>query len=128
MNDLDNKTEKELLAELVDLQKKGSRRAALAVIISAFAAAILLAAAIILVPRTVSMINDTNRLVTEALGAVENIDKVVRDASGLIEENAEGITDAIQRVDAVDFESLNDSIKSLSDILTPLANFFNVFK
>ena len=52
------------------------------------------------------MINNVNRLVTSSQQDVE---------------------DALSKVNAIDFDSLNKAIKDLSDVIAPLAKFVNLF-
>lgn len=98
-----NKSEKELLAEIARLQKSSARRSLAAVIIAGVCALVLIIGSIIVIPRTVKLMNRANELAVEAEIAVHNID-------------------------SIDINSLNQSIHSLSDILQPLASFFSAFK
>lgn len=53
-------------------------------------------------------------------GMVEGIDQLVKTS----QQSVEGITG---KLSAIDFDTLNDAIRDLSDVVEPLAKFFNVF-
>ena len=54
-------------------------------------------------------------------GMVENVDS-------LVVTGQEGIEQAMEKINAIDFEALNQAIKDLSDVINPISNFFNKFK
>lgn len=49
--------------------------------------------------------------------ATEGLDVLVKDAD-----------EAMQHINSVNFEDLNNGIQGLNDVLAPIANFFNIFK
>lgn len=49
--------------------------------------------------------------------ATEGLDVLVKDAD-----------EAMQHINSVNFEDLNNGIQELNDVLAPIANFFNIFK
>ena len=49
--------------------------------------------------------------------AVGGLDQLVKDAD-----------DAMQHINSINFEDLNNGIQRLNDVLEPVANFFNIFK
>ena len=124
-----------LLRELISKERKQL----LYTRILAFALCGLLAAVIIalciLVPPAVSMINNINVAVTgatatinKANNAIDNIDKMsteITDATSkmnnLIETNSDSLTDAMKKLQNIDFEGLNNAISDLESIVQPLA-------
>ncbi len=145
---IDEMNERELLAELLRQQKTSAKSGRILVGILAVIAVVAILAAALLVPRAIRTLNEAQELIEEgqtALAGVEemvggieeitgNVDGLVTDVSGLVSgvngivtENTEAVTEAIGKINDIDFESLNKSIQDLSDILEPLANFFNLF-
>ena len=63
----------------------------------------------------------TDQLANMDLGAmVENVDELVVTSQA-------GVEQALEQLNAIDFETLNQAIGDLSDVVEPLANFFNIF-
>ena len=54
-------------------------------------------------------------------GMVENVD-------ALVVTGQEGIEQAMDKINAIDFEALNQAIQDLSDVINPITNFFNKFR
>ena len=61
-------------------------------------------------------------------GMVENIDALVSNVDDLVNTSQTGVEQAIQKINAVNFDTLNEAIKDLSDVIEPIAKFFNSFK
>ncbi|MBQ6235924.1 MAG: hypothetical protein IJK54_08385 [Clostridia bacterium] len=64
-----------------------------------------------------NIVDISEETIGEIHQAVGGLDQLVKDAD-----------DAMQHINSVDFENLNNGIQSLNDVLEPVANFFNVFK
>ena len=63
----------------------------------------------------------TDQLAGMDLGTmVENVDELVVTSQA-------GVEQALEQLNAIDFETLNQAIGDLSDVVEPLANFFNIF-
>ncbi len=72
-------------------------------------------------------------------GSIENLDVISgqladSDLQGMVENvnelavsSQKNIGDAVQKLDAIDFDTLNKAIKDLAAVVEPLAKFFNVF-
>lgn len=54
-------------------------------------------------------------------GMVNNVDSLVTSSQA-------GLKEALEKINAMDIEALNQAIGTLSDVVQPLANFFNVFR
>lgn len=54
-------------------------------------------------------------------GMVANVDT-------LVTSSQEGLQQALEKINTMDIDALNQAIKTLSDVIQPLANFFNVFR
>lgn len=61
-------------------------------------------------------------------GMVENVDALVSNVDGLVSTSQSGVEQTMEKINAIDFGALNDAIKDLSDVIEPLAKFFNTFK
>lgn len=61
-------------------------------------------------------------------GMVENVDLLVANVDGLVGTSQAGVEQAMEKLNAIDFEALNDAIEDLSDVIEPIAKFFNTFK
>lgn len=123
-----NKSEKELLAELVVLQKKTGRKSVISLIIACVCVVILLVSVILVVPKLSSALSSANQIINEIEGSVDAMNSVVKQADKVMTENADTVNSVLTKINEIDFDSLNNSIASLSDILEPIANTFNIFK
>jgi len=64
----------------------------------------------------------------DLIGMVENIDALVGNVDDLVNTSQEGVTQAVQKINGINFDALNVAIKDLSDVIEPIAKFFNSFK
>ena len=64
----------------------------------------------------------------DLIGMVENVDALVTYVDGLVGTSQEGVEQTMAKINAIDFDALNDAIKDLSDVIEPIAKFFNTFK
>lgn len=63
-----------------------------------------------------------------ANAALESANSAADNANKLVEDNADAVSEAMEKFNSVDFEALNKAINDLADIVEPLAkvsNFFN---
>ncbi len=66
-------------------------------------------------------LDDVNVMVSEMTEASKNLNK-------LMDDNAQDITDAVDKMAAIDFEGLNKAIDDLKNAVGPLATFFSRFR
>ena len=59
---------------------------------------------------------------------VQNMDTLLTDVDGLVGTSQVGVEQAMEKLNAIDFDALNDAIKDLSDVIDPIARFFNKYK
>ncbi len=78
--------------------------------------------------QTSETITLANEAITSVTQMSETITEMGDNMDSFISENAQSIADVMKKVDAVDFEGLNDAIKDLGDVVEPLANFFGKFR
>lgn len=63
----------------------------------------------------------TDQLAGMDLGAmVDNVDE-------LVVTSQNGVEQAMEKLNSIDFAALNQAIEDLSDVIEPLAKFFNIF-
>ncbi len=96
----------------------------------------------VLIAETENRMSETEKLIakadeamTEIQGTTTKFNLVLDQASVLIdnantmvENNTEAITETVQKLNKVDFDSLNNAIKNLNDAIEPLARLANMFK
>lgn len=150
---MDDKRLDEILAVLKDIQENEKQEVAyakkqsrVALITSMCSLAIVLVMAIVVIsilPMLNTLMknaNDTvvkvNTLMEETDDIVENLNKVtsdlvemdyvgiVKDIDRLVDEAQESITSAMDKLNKVDFDGLNNAITDLGTIIAPLAKLF----
>lgn len=130
--DLEGLSDHELFVELTRQQREDTRYQKRTAIATWAVALVLLIACLILIPkavRTLHNLNDTMVSVTETStqlqGTLSDLDEVIGNVNGLVEENTDYVNDAIKELNSIDFNSLNRSIKALEEITGPLASLFH---
>ena len=66
-------------------------------------------------------------LVTDQLAGMD-LGSMVRNVDDLVVTTQEGVEQTMKRLNAINFEELNRAIRNLSDVVEPLAKFFNTFR
>ena len=61
-------------------------------------------------------------------GMIDQISSLVTNVDGLVSTSQEGVETTLQKINQIDFEALNKTIKDLSDVIEPIADFFNMFQ
>lgn len=138
-----------LLREIVSLERKRLRHARFgtfvclavlaAVVIGCVAFGAQLANLLGNVESTVQRLGDVaveaGELVREAGRLAENVgsltadaNEAVSDVDSLVKDNTRAVTEAIEKLNNLDFKRLNDAINDLADVVEPLANLTNVFR
>ena len=123
-----------ILDELLKVQKKQSAIMRVVMIVNVLLLAALLVTAVLLLPRMQRMMTSTEKsleqveeLTTQAKQSLAGIDEMVAGANTVLTENAQGMNEALQHFNDVDFEALNQAIKDLSDTVAPMAEFVRMF-
>lgn len=92
-----------------------------------------------LLPQVSAIMADIPDLVTQMQSVLGNLEIVTRELSAVdFETMVTGINDlvsvgqvsleeTVSKLNAIDFEALNKAIQNLSDVVEPMAKFFNVF-
>ena len=141
-NDLENMSEKELLIELLK-EQRGETRARKLVAGLMIAIFVMIAAAVLyLVPKVVSVADEVQSAtakLTSVVGTVESkvdmIDSTIKDIDGMVKNvdnlvvtNTKNLSEAVEKLNSIEFETLNKAINDFADTVQPVANFFNAFK
>jgi len=141
-------TSESLLRELINEQRKTTRFLQILAALTAVLLLTVFLTAVVIVPKMNRTLKQAETVMTEAEGLAEatgaalegipellsqcqgsltGIDEMVGNVNGLVEDNTEAITESIEKLNGVDFETLNQSIRELHSILEPIANFFGRF-
>ena len=65
---------------------------------------------------------------SDLIGMVENIDSLVGNVDGLVSTSQTGVEQAIEKINAINFDALNEAIEDLSAVIEPIAKFFKTVK
>ena len=99
---------------------------AITAICSLVMAGILLMTYIRLVPKLEQTMDDVHEMMPQMEELAEQTSATMEAASRLIEQNEVAAAEALEKLNGVDLDSLNRSIKSLGDVIEPLSKFFNL--
>lgn len=89
---------------------------------------LLFVAVVILVPKVTDTLSRANHAIGQISETLIEVDEVFDSVNGLIEESEEGLSVAIDSMNSIDFDRLNQSIEDLGNVVAPLANFFSKFR
>ena len=112
--ELQDRNTEELLRQLLAYEKKQLRHTRLATFVNVLLVVGVLAALVLVVPRALDSLAEVNRLTASAQELIGN-------ANTMVTENTDAVTDTIQRLNEVDFDSLNSTIHDLEDAIRPVA-------
>jgi len=56
-----------------------------------------------------------------------DLESMVQNVDSLVITSQSGVEQAMSKLSAIDFETLNRAIEDLADVVEPLAKFFNIF-
>lgn len=141
--------ETELLKNLLERQNKQLRYSRIMGIALTVMVVILLVVCLILVPEVVNTLGKVNNLIDQADATIAEVDTQLANLdttfdslnemsgeittaadgiNGLVDDNAEVLTEAMGKLNAIDFDGLNQSISDLQSVVEPMANFMNKFR
>ena len=121
--------------QMLNVNKKtlGWQRFAALMVLATFV--VILVTALILVPQIVETLNNVNKVAGEVEQSLQGVDTMVAEMTSasenlnkLVDDNAQGLTTAVENLANVDFDGLNKAIQDLQDAIGPMATFFNKFK
>lgn len=120
---------------LIALKKQRRLTALIAVMIAVIMAAVLACSAVV-VPKALRLMDEAEGTLTAANQVVSDLSQVTEELKGadlaglventdkLVSQSSEGIEQALQQLNEVDFKTLNGAIHSLYSVVQPLAAFF----
>lgn len=93
------------------------------------------------VPRANHLLGNANALLLEVNDRLEVLDETIASVKTMsdsitsvgdqldtfIEDNSTALQGVVKKMESIDFDGLNRSIKNLGDVVEPLAKFFKVF-
>lgn len=65
---------------------------------------------------------------SDLTGMVANMDALVANVDDLVGTSQTGVEQTMKKINAIDFDALNQAIKDLSDVIEPIAKFFKNFR
>lgn len=81
----------------------------------------------ILMPRLLRTFEQVDTVMTDMEAVTselaESLPEMMTELNGLVDSSGEGITEAIEKVSAIDIDSLNEAIRDLRTVVEPLAKF-----
>ncbi|MBO6159089.1 MAG: hypothetical protein J6P72_07500 [Firmicutes bacterium] len=73
------------------------------------------------------VLDDLQPAVEKLEGTVTGIDTMVNGINGMVEQNSQNLASAIEKMNSIDFETLNKAIAELEQTVEPFAKFFGAF-
>jgi methyl-accepting chemotaxis protein len=125
---LEHMDNRELLIELVRTQRRDTFLEHVTAIINLVFLAVMILVLVILVPKPVTTLREVDRtvkevntLALEAQESLDGIDVMVGNVDKMVVENTDAVTTALNQINQVDYQKLNEAISSLNATVTPLA-------
>lgn len=125
---LEHMDNRELLIELVRTQRRDTFLEHVTAIINLAFLAVMILVLVILVPKAVTTLREVDRtvkevntLALEAQESLDGIDVMVGNVDKMVVENTDAVTTALNQINQVDYQKLNEAISSLNATVTPLA-------
>ena len=104
-------------------------------VISVLCCAVLLAAGLTFLPTITAIVSDVETVVSnlesvtstlsesDLITVLNNINNLVINIDDFVTTSQNGIEEAILKINSIDFDSLNQAIKDLADVVEPLVTF-----
>lgn len=96
---------------------------------------ILLVSVAVLVPQLTKTLNNANLALEQVsytaeqiVSTAEQIDEVFEGVETLLEDSSEGVSQALDNMNSIDFDKLNKSIDDFNSVVSPLSSFFGRFQ
>ena len=132
----------ELLRQILEADRKEVKYAKRASIFAFGLFVILLVAAVVIVPKVIETLTNIDTIVIQAGSTIEeagtaldninemsgSITQTSENMNPMLTDNSESLTDAVEKMNNIDFEGLNQAISDLQDAVGPFASFMNKFK
>lgn len=136
-----NTQKDEIMEEFYKTMRKQVFYSRIAAIAGAVIALTIVISCAIVVPKVCGTLKQADALLVDASDALTNandaIDSVKTMSDGIaevgekldtfVEDNSKSLETVVANMESIDFEGLNNAITDLSNVVEPLAKFFNVF-
>ena len=120
--------------EIKSYQKTQITLAHIRTIASLLALAAVVAALVFFAPRALDMIDHINTtlssvdsMVAEADDTFSSLKDTLRSANGLTADSTDELAEAIEKINSIDFDTLNQSISSLQEVVSGLSRLTGFF-
>lgn len=124
---MDGNLQDRFMVEFMDCQKKLVRQSRIRLIINIVIALALIVSLAILVPQARAELDHAEASLTELDSLVSDTQEFIGGASELIEDTG-AISEAVHKLNEVDFETLNETINNLNSAISPLAGLAGLFQ
>jgi len=128
----------DLLVAMLKAQEKDARRGLASAIAGFTLAAVFAIAFMIIIPIAITslrnidkavenctvMIETASVTITQAQTTLEGIDSMTENVNGVVTDNTDAVADALEEINSIDIERLNQAIDDLASIVGPLAQLF----
>ena len=91
-------------------------------------AAAVIAVFLLVVPPMLQIIRQGQETLVEATDTLQTAIQTLFDGNGLVWQSSEALSQATEKLNRMDIESLNSAIRDLGAVVEPLAEFFGKFK
>ncbi len=95
---------------------------------------ILLISVCVLVPKLMITLDNANvaleqisYMAEQMVSTADHVDDVFAGVETLVEDSSEGIAKALENMNSIDFDKLNQSIDDFNKVVSPLSSFFGRF-
>ncbi|MBO4376314.1 MAG: hypothetical protein IKY04_07510 [Lachnospiraceae bacterium] len=123
------------IKKLIESNEKRTFYARITGIAAVIICLVFVIAGCVLIPKAARILNKANDTIVKAEDSLANIDKLTAgllntsdNMNKVLNDNAEGLKDALDDLKSIDIETLNKAIGDLHDTVEPMAKFFNAFK
>lgn len=123
---------KETEVQKKDYVRKQYLMSAVTAACSVTALVLLLSAYLAVIPRIKTAFQEI-QVVTEDLGEISDqlrsadLNQLVRNVDKMAVTSEKGVQEALDKIQSIDIDELNQAIKGLSDVVSPFAKFMNRF-
>ena len=132
---MDDKKLQLLMESIERSTKKQAAFARLQCILSGVTAAVLAVTVILcctLLPQVKSLTAELEGIIVNLTAVSEELEAadlegLVKDVDARVVTGEQSMEQTMDKLNAIDFETLNRAIENLADVIEPLAKFFNVF-
>jgi hypothetical protein len=120
---MEERAREQLLNELIDNQKKLVRQARFTSVINLIIGIVLIAALVTVIPR----VRRVETSLTEIDQLVEDAGVLIENTNTMVTDNTDAVAETVQKLNDVDFETLNTAIDNLNTAIEPLAALAGLF-